>query len=728
MANELADFLDPTEPELEDAWRSVASRADAGAGRQVNFIPAEVVLCLCAMRLVDHSRFGSSSASRAPFPVPELARLFKRPNSSILAKMANLDGSRPNGGKHDQAVFERLTAAPDTLDTLYRRMLRCARRQGVGPDLLPDFLDLLDFVEHSEPVHSGESRGTTVPSMEYPRWFHGIDGQVILDRTHVWITRDGVSGYPLPTEPRRAPLAAVRECRLIPSRRGSGGLAHILVDGAEDLAQDADCHPEAVFFGHEQRAEFELLAALLAPDDAASGRISTPEIDFLSALDRLDHVATAQEVLDAVIAERGLADGSEAAEKLAEALDGLDDDPRVSWAWVGEVWVAAGGTRPDEEPDRIAVLKALGSLVDTLPSDTGVTALFSAARGTAIAGLPHQRLAALWMALYPDTSEQDSGQDDGLVDSTPSRENAHMSSIGESDANSDVGYSVVRNTCLPQPTSTQASASRVEPPVAATPTVTRPPTRSALVGDRWRVYLDSAGFRTLAVCDPSTEAVEVTKGELVGRRFLDPTAAAAAVVERYEPGADAPADGWTAWTVDDGSGRSLAAVRYVIPTEVDHVQESRLAGGEQSTRRALGGASTADLGIAWFIEQIRDRGATATRVTGTRRTAVRVTVRGHDPIVVRVKTRTDGTWQASKTDENLDTDDTGAGFWAFVDLWLSPPAVFILQAKDVADGIRRATDAWVARDPRRERIGHHAIEPARVRYGRDRWDLLGLPQ
>jgi len=59
------------------------------------------MMCLAASFLVNQRRFGGSTAHQAPEPVPSLARLFSRPRSSVLAKMANLDGSRSHGGKWD---------------------------------------------------------------------------------------------------------------------------------------------------------------------------------------------------------------------------------------------------------------------------------------------------------------------------------------------------------------------------------------------------------------------------------------------------------------------------------------------------------------------------------------------------------------------------------------------------------------------------------------------------
>ncbi|WP_237658188.1 HNH endonuclease [Rhodococcus ruber] len=141
----IGDFLDPSDAALREQWRSVLARQPVLRGqRQVNFVPSEVVLSLCASLLVDHSRFGSSSAHRAGFPVQHLARLYKRPPSSILAKMANLDGSRSHGGRHELEVSARMTSDSALLQDVYLRILRAARAEGIGRDALPDFLELED--------------------------------------------------------------------------------------------------------------------------------------------------------------------------------------------------------------------------------------------------------------------------------------------------------------------------------------------------------------------------------------------------------------------------------------------------------------------------------------------------------------------------------------------------------------------------------------------------------
>jgi hypothetical protein len=96
---DLADYLDLTVGQAREQFRALASRRAARGGRQVAFLPAETLLCLAASFLVNHRHFGGSTAHQAPEPVPSLARLFSRPPSSVLAKMANLDGSRSHGAR-----------------------------------------------------------------------------------------------------------------------------------------------------------------------------------------------------------------------------------------------------------------------------------------------------------------------------------------------------------------------------------------------------------------------------------------------------------------------------------------------------------------------------------------------------------------------------------------------------------------------------------------------------
>ncbi|WP_186629414.1 HNH endonuclease [Rhodococcus sp. BP22] len=138
----IAAFIDPTSDNLRQQWLSVLARVVPEAGkRQVNFVPCEVVLSHCASLLVDHSKYGSSSARRAEYPVQPLARLFKRPPSSILAKMANLDGTRSNGGRFELEVAARLGDV-ELLQGIYLRIIDMARSSGIDREDLPDFLGI----------------------------------------------------------------------------------------------------------------------------------------------------------------------------------------------------------------------------------------------------------------------------------------------------------------------------------------------------------------------------------------------------------------------------------------------------------------------------------------------------------------------------------------------------------------------------------------------------------
>ena len=139
---ELADYLGLTAGQAREQFRVLAARRPVHGRRQVTFIPVETLLCLAASFLVNHRHFGGSTAHQAPEPVPSLARLFSRPPSSVLAKMANLDGSRSHGGRWDVLAGAILRDDPARFSRVYRVLLQAARAEGIGSDRLPDFLGL----------------------------------------------------------------------------------------------------------------------------------------------------------------------------------------------------------------------------------------------------------------------------------------------------------------------------------------------------------------------------------------------------------------------------------------------------------------------------------------------------------------------------------------------------------------------------------------------------------
>lgn len=142
----VGDYLELSLADASSQWRSIVARRPVTGGRQVDFLPVETLMCLAASLLVNHRRYGGSTAHRAEQPVPTLASLFTRPNSSVLAKMANLDGSRRNGARHELEVAATLLGTPGRLATIYRHVLAAARGVGIGADIFPDFL----FLEHDD--------------------------------------------------------------------------------------------------------------------------------------------------------------------------------------------------------------------------------------------------------------------------------------------------------------------------------------------------------------------------------------------------------------------------------------------------------------------------------------------------------------------------------------------------------------------------------------------------
>lgn len=68
-----ADYLAITPSAARAQWHSIVVRPWAAEGRrQVAFTPVETLLCLAASLLVDHRRYGGSTAHRAEEPVPSL--------------------------------------------------------------------------------------------------------------------------------------------------------------------------------------------------------------------------------------------------------------------------------------------------------------------------------------------------------------------------------------------------------------------------------------------------------------------------------------------------------------------------------------------------------------------------------------------------------------------------------------------------------------------------------
>lgn len=134
-------LVQPSAADISDQLRALQTRTPPPVGkRQVIFNPVEVILCLAASRVVKWNSYGGSTSHTAPIPVQELARLFKRPPSSIIAKMANLFGGRAHQGKFETDAADWYLEEPARLLTVYEQILGAARQLSIGSQELPDFL------------------------------------------------------------------------------------------------------------------------------------------------------------------------------------------------------------------------------------------------------------------------------------------------------------------------------------------------------------------------------------------------------------------------------------------------------------------------------------------------------------------------------------------------------------------------------------------------------------
>jgi putative restriction endonuclease len=141
----LDDYLKLTVSAAREQFRVLLARNPVEPGKKQGlFLPVETLLCLAASFLVSPRSYGGANIDRVPEPVPGMARLFKRPKSSVLEKMRNLDNSRAHGAQWDASAGATLREQPTLFAHIYRVLLHAARAEGIGADRLPDFLGLAD--------------------------------------------------------------------------------------------------------------------------------------------------------------------------------------------------------------------------------------------------------------------------------------------------------------------------------------------------------------------------------------------------------------------------------------------------------------------------------------------------------------------------------------------------------------------------------------------------------
>ena len=135
----LAALLELTDEEARGQWGRILQRVDRS--RQEPYTSVEIVLCCALFRAVDPHRFGGRNIHLVPEEVAHLSGLFRRSMQSIIIKMLNLDGTRPNGAASDMPFYDAMAADPAHFTALYECVLRAARHMGIGPSRLPDLID-----------------------------------------------------------------------------------------------------------------------------------------------------------------------------------------------------------------------------------------------------------------------------------------------------------------------------------------------------------------------------------------------------------------------------------------------------------------------------------------------------------------------------------------------------------------------------------------------------------
>ncbi|MFJ2776251.1 MULTISPECIES: hypothetical protein [unclassified Kitasatospora] len=78
---------------------------------------------------------------------------------------------------------------------------------------------------------------------------------------------------------------------------------------------------------------------------------------------------------------------------------------------------------------------------------------------------------------------------------------------------------------------------------------------------RVAVHATYEGFLTKALFDPETSRVDITSGPLDGTSHKTPSSAARAIVQHYNPDVSGSRNGWSFFTLSDGSKRPLQSIR-----------------------------------------------------------------------------------------------------------------------------------------------------------------------
>ena len=158
---QLNDYLALSRTGARKQWRAMLSRPISDK-RQDAFTPVETLLCFGLGLGAEPSKSGRVNIRESDPAAKMLAAIAHRPAGSLALKLANLDGRRDHGAKHEQQLWNELTSDLSRFMHLYEIVMQAARDEGIDTDRLPDFLGLesntLEMVLDADRVSTEELR------------------------------------------------------------------------------------------------------------------------------------------------------------------------------------------------------------------------------------------------------------------------------------------------------------------------------------------------------------------------------------------------------------------------------------------------------------------------------------------------------------------------------------------------------------------------------------------
>jgi hypothetical protein len=161
----------------------------------------------------------------------------------------------------------------------------------------------------------------------------------------------------------------------------------------------------------------------------------------------------------------------------------------------------------------------------------------------------------------------------------------------------------------------------------------------------------------------------------------------------------------------------------------DHEGHGRIPSGRAEPverGEAADTRTTAQRGIDLVMRELRARGLRAQQVEDARRNEVAVGGPSHPSYILRVKTRSAGTWQVSTNDGDPDPPHDDSRVVVFVDLAGREPDYYLVPEWWYQEDVYREHSGYLACLSGPRPSTHHAIPVKRIQRWRGRWDLLGV--